>query len=113
MSCRCRFRIINLASFGLISESGERHDLGHFWFLVYMVPGLIAVIDVVKGEAVGTSDYRYGVMVFVLGISPSMLWTSTERGTNLGGPKGFDMDIEYRPGGIYTPPISIIDEHAN
>lgn len=80
--------------------------------MVCTVPDLIAVIDADNGEAVGSPDYRYGLLVFVLGMAPSPQWTSTERGLALGGPKGFDLDAEYHPLSEYTPPVSVIDEFA-
>lgn len=82
--------------------------------VVCTVPDLIAVIDADTGEAVGTPDYRYGLIVFVLGIAPSNKWTDTARAIEVGGPKGFDLiDIEYKPLSTYSKPLSVIDEFAN
>ncbi|KAG7749789.1 hypothetical protein KL912_001790 [Ogataea haglerorum] len=80
--------------------------------IVCSVPDLIAVIDAATGEAVGTSDYRYGLLVFVLGIAPSNKWTDTERGIQIGGPAGFDLDFEYKPISTYSKPVSVIQEYA-
>ena len=51
------------------------------------VPDLICVIDAQNGEAIGTPEYRYGLLVIVLGIVASEKWTSTPRGLEIGGPK--------------------------
>uniref|UniRef100_A0A060T268 ARAD1C22924p n=1 Tax=Blastobotrys adeninivorans TaxID=409370 RepID=A0A060T268_BLAAD len=81
--------------------------------IVCSVPDLISVIDADTGEAVGTPDYRYGLVVFVLAIAPSDRWTSTPKGLEIGGPKAFDLDdVEYRPIGEYTEPMSVIKEYA-
>ncbi|KAK9771334.1 hypothetical protein AB5N19_07690 [Seiridium cardinale] len=75
------------------------------------VPDLITVIDAHNGEAIGTPEYRYGLLVIVLGIAASDKWT-TERGVEIGGPKGFDMDhITYKPLGKFVKPVSVIDEY--
>ena len=76
------------------------------------VPDLICVIDFQNGEAIGTPEYRYGLLVFVLGIVASERWTSTPRGIEIGGPAGFGMnDIEYVPLGKFHKPRSVIDEY--
>ncbi|CDK25860.1 unnamed protein product [Kuraishia capsulata CBS 1993] len=80
--------------------------------VICSVPDLISVIDADTGEAVGTSDYRYGIMVFVLGIAPSDKWTSTQKGIDVGGPKSFDMpEVEYKPLAKYFRTASVIDEY--
>lgn len=79
--------------------------------VICSVPDLIAVIDADTGEALGTQDYRYGIIVFVLGIAPSNKWTDSERAISIGGPKGFDLDMEYHPVSVYSPPVSVIDEY--
>lgn len=49
----------------------------------------------------------------VIGIVASEKWTSTARGIEIGGPKGFGMkDVEYVPLGRFQKPISVIDEFA-
>lgn len=75
------------------------------------MPDLITVIDSQDGEALGTQDYRYGLPVTVIGITASEKWTSSQRGIDIGGPKGFGFDdIEYRPLGSFSKPRSVIDE---
>jgi DUF917 family protein len=76
------------------------------------VPDLISVSDAASGEALGTSDYRYGLQVFVLGITASEKWTSTPRGIALGGPRAFGLELEYVPLGVFKRPRSVIDEYA-
>ncbi|KAL2841747.1 hypothetical protein BJY01DRAFT_249415 [Aspergillus pseudoustus] len=74
------------------------------------VPDLIALIDRDTGRAVGVPEYRYGCHVVVLGIACSPRWTETPRGIEVGGPKGYGYDLEYKPLGKYTEPRSVIDE---
>lgn len=76
------------------------------------VPDLICVCDTASGEALGTSDYRYGLHVFVLGITGSDKWTSTPRGIEIGGPRAFGFDLEYKPLGVFIPPRSVVDEYV-
>lgn len=77
------------------------------------VPDLIAVIDAQNGEAIGTPEYRYGLLVIVLGIVASERWTSTKRGLEIGGPKGFGMDdVTYKPLGVFQKPRSVIEEYG-
>ncbi|ODQ44363.1 hypothetical protein PICMEDRAFT_74609 [Pichia membranifaciens NRRL Y-2026] len=85
------------------------------WETVCSVPDLISVCYADSGEAVGTPEYRYGVMVFVLAFSPSDLWTNTERAITVGGPKSFGPafeNIEYKPVGKYVYPVSVISEYG-
>ncbi|TDZ30888.1 hypothetical protein C8035_v001999 [Colletotrichum spinosum] len=80
--------------------------------ILTIVPDLVCVIDAQNGEALGTQEYRYGLLVVVLGITASEKWTSTARGIEIGGPKGFGMDdLEYVPLGKFTKPRSVIDEY--
>ncbi|KAK7951559.1 uncharacterized protein PG986_007287 [Apiospora aurea] len=75
-----------------------------------VAPDLITVIDAQNGEAIGTPEYRYGLLVIVLGITASEKWT-TERGIEIGGPKGFGMEhLTYKPLGKFVKPKSVIDE---
>ncbi|RLV84351.1 Hydantoin utilization protein A [Meyerozyma sp. JA9] len=86
------------------------------WETVCSVPDLISVCDADNGEAVGTPEYRYGIMVFVLAFSPSDLWISTQKAMDTGGPKFFGPafeDVEYKPVGKYVAPVSVIDEFGN
>lgn len=76
-----------------------------------IVPDLISVIDAQNGEAIGTPEYRYGLLVIVLGISASDRWTGTERGVEIGGPEGFGIQhLKYQPLGTFVKPKSVIDE---
>jgi N-methylhydantoinase A/oxoprolinase/acetone carboxylase beta subunit/DUF917 family protein len=80
--------------------------------IVAMVPDLITVLDAQNGEALGTQDYRYGLPVVVIGITASEKWTSTQRGLEIGGPKGFGFnDLVYKPLGNFSKPRSVIEEY--
>lgn len=77
-----------------------------------IVPDLITIIDAQNGEAIGTPEYRYGLLVVVLGIAASDKWTSTERGVKLGGPEAFGFGhLKYEPLGTFVKPVSVIDEY--
>ncbi|KAH9902049.1 DUF917-domain-containing protein [Xylariomycetidae sp. FL2044] len=92
------------AADGKVEEREEGEVLG-------LVPDLITVIDAQNGEAIGTPEYRYGLLVIVLGITASDRWTS-ERGLEIGGPKSFGMDhMTYKPLGKFVKPVSVIDEY--
>ncbi|KAF4119405.1 N-methylhydantoinase A/oxoprolinase/acetone carboxylase, beta subunit [Geosmithia morbida] len=81
--------------------------------ILAVVPDLVCVIDAQNGEALGTQEYRYGLPVIVLGITASEKWTSTERGIEIGGPKGFGFnDLEYKALGTFSKPRSVIDEFS-
>lgn len=77
---------------------------------VASVPDLIVVLDAETGEAVGTPDYKYGLLVTVLVLSPDDLWT-TKRGLEVGGPGAFGLEVEYVPTGRHTKPVSVIAEY--
>ncbi|KAI0164925.1 hydantoinase [Xylariaceae sp. FL1272] len=78
--------------------------------VIGLVPDLITVIDAQDGEAIGTPEYRYGLLVIVLGIAASDQWTSP-KGLEIGGPKSFGMDhLTYKPLGKFVKPASVIDE---
>ena len=80
--------------------------------VVALVPDLISVIDAQSGEAIGTQEYRYGLLVIVLGIAASDRWTSTQRGIDIGGPNGFGFNhLTFTPLGCYIKPVSVIDEY--
>ncbi len=52
--------------------------------------------------------------MIVLGIFASEKWTSTLRGLEIGGPKGFGLDdVEYKALGKFQKPQSVIDEYAS
>ncbi|KAL0577980.1 hypothetical protein V5O48_004018 [Marasmius crinis-equi] len=79
--------------------------------VVASVPDLICVCDASSGEAIGTPEYKYGLLVFVLGIQASEKWTATPRGIEIGGPGAFGMDhVEYKPLGKFTKPRTVIEE---
>jgi DUF917 family protein len=76
-----------------------------------IVPDLICVIDAQNGEAVGTPEYRYGLLVIVLGIAASDKWTGSERGIEIGGPKAFGFEhLAHQSLGRFVKPASVIDE---
>ncbi|KAJ7118585.1 hypothetical protein C8R43DRAFT_1153344 [Mycena crocata] len=81
--------------------------------VVASVPDLICVCDASNGEAIGTPEYRYGLLVIVIGIQASEKWTSTSRGIEIGGPRAFGMDVDYKPLGTFQKPRSVIDEFAS
>lgn len=94
---------------GASPEEGEVHETQDN--VLAIVPDLIAVIDAQNGEAIGTPEYRYGLLVIVLGIAASDRWTRTKRGVEIGGPEGFGIKhLEYQPLGTFVKPKSIIDE---
>jgi DUF917 family protein len=81
--------------------------------IVAIVPDLVCVIDAQNGEALGTQEYRYGLPVVVIGMTASDKWTSTPRGIEIGGPKGFGFDnLEYKALGKFHMPRSVIDEYG-
>jgi hypothetical protein len=89
----------------------EEPDLEKQEDVLAIVPDLVCVIDAQNGEAVGTPEYRYGLLVSVLGIAASDKWTGSQRGVELGGPKAFDFEhLEYQPLGTFVKPVSVIDE---
>lgn len=92
---------------GQESKTGEERNED----VLAIVPDLISVIDAQNGEAIGTPEYRYGLLVLVIGITASERWTSP-RGVELGGPKSFGLDhLEYKPLGKFVKPVSVIDEY--
>jgi DUF917 family protein len=77
------------------------------------VPDLISVLDTQSGRALGVPEFRYGVMVTVLGITCSPRWVQTKKGLDIGGPGAFGYDIEYTPLGKYVEPKSVVMEYAS
>ncbi|KAK4173873.1 hypothetical protein QBC36DRAFT_358911 [Triangularia setosa] len=76
-----------------------------------IVPDLICVIDAQNGEAIGTPEYRYGLLVMVIALAASDKWTGSKRGIELGGPKAFGFDhLAYKPVGTFVKPVSVIGE---
>ncbi|KIX99052.1 uncharacterized protein Z520_05513 [Fonsecaea multimorphosa CBS 102226] len=76
------------------------------------VPDLIAVLDAQSGRALGVPEYRYGILVTVLGIACSPKWTDTEQSLRCGGPSAFGYDFAYTPLGDYVEPESVVLEYA-
>ena len=88
------------------SKTGEERNED----VLAIVPDLISVIDAQNGEAIGTPEYRYGLLVLVIGITASERWTSP-KGIEIGGPSAFGLNhLEYKPLGKFVKPISVIDE---
>ncbi|KAI1469646.1 DUF917-domain-containing protein [Daldinia caldariorum] len=104
------FKNENIAAIKLVQSVVEGETVETDGEVLGLVPDLITVIDAQNGEAIGTPEYRYGLLVIVLGITASERWTS-ERGIEIGGPKGFGMDhLTYKPLGKFVKPRSVIDE---
>ncbi|KAL6802674.1 hypothetical protein GGI42DRAFT_324952 [Trichoderma sp. SZMC 28013] len=96
---------VRMASLKDILRTEKQEDV------LAIVPDLISVIDAQSGEAIGTPEYRYGLLVVVLGITASDKWTGTQRGIDIGGPKGLGIPhLEYEPLGQFVTPVSVIDE---
>jgi DUF917 family protein/N-methylhydantoinase A/oxoprolinase/acetone carboxylase beta subunit len=89
------------------SKTGEERNED----VLAIVPDLIAVVDAQNGEAIGTPEYRYGLLVLVIGINASERWTSP-KGIEIGGPNAFGLNhLEYKPLGKFVKPVSVIDEY--
>ncbi|KAF7560975.1 hypothetical protein G7046_g3183 [Stylonectria norvegica] len=81
--------------------------------VVASVPDLITVLNAANGKALGIGEYRYGVVVTVLGMACSPVWNGNEKGLEAGGPAAFGYDeVEYRPLGVYKEPRSVIEEFS-
>lgn len=81
--------------------------------VIASVPDLITVLDASNGKALGIGEYRYGVVVDVLGIACSPVWGGNEKGLRAGGPVAFGYgDVDYRPLGVYSKPRSVIEEFS-
>ncbi|TPX17829.1 uncharacterized protein E0L32_002930 [Thyridium curvatum] len=81
--------------------------------VVASVPDLITVLNAASGKALGIGEYRYGVIVVVLGMACSPVWNQSKAGLEAGGPAAFGYDrVEYRPLGDYKEPRSVIDEFS-
>lgn len=87
------------------SEDGETS-------IIAAVPDLIAILDNGSGRALGVPEFKYGYRVTVIGITCSPRWTETPAGIEIGGPKAFGYDIEYKPLGVYAEPRSVIEEYG-
>ncbi len=102
------FKNENIAVLRMREDGGEERQED----VMAIVPDLITVIDAQNGEAIGTPEYRYGLLVVVLGLAASDKWTTKERGIQLGGPEGFDFGhLTYQPLGSFVKPVSVIDEY--
>ncbi|KAF3482723.1 uncharacterized protein GIQ15_02047 [Arthroderma uncinatum] len=77
--------------------------------VICTVPDLISILDK-DGEAVGSQELKYGLRVRVIGMAAHPLWTKDQRGLDVGGPKGFGLDMEWKSIGKYQKPPSVIDE---
>ncbi len=64
--------------------------------VIATVPDIITVIDAETGQAITTERLRYGFRVVVVGVPIDAKWRSPE-GVELGGPRHFGYDIDYRP----------------
>lgn len=102
------FKNENIAALRTRDDGGEERQED----VLAMVPDLITVIDAQSGEAIGTPEYRYGLLVVVLGLAANDKWTSTERAVQIGGPEAFDMGhLKYAPLGKFVKPRCVIDEY--
>jgi len=71
------------------------------------------VLDSGSGCALGVPEFKYGYRVTVIGIAASPLWSGTEEGIAIGGPRAFGYDLEYRGSvGEYVKPVSVIEEYS-
>ncbi|KAK1995314.1 hydantoinase/oxoprolinase [Colletotrichum falcatum] len=75
------------------------------------VPDLITILDNESGRALGVPEFKYGYRVTVVGITCSPRWTETQAGLDIGGPRAFGYDIDYKPLGRYVEPRSVLDEY--
>ncbi|KAK0204503.1 hypothetical protein DFS33DRAFT_1460509 [Desarmillaria ectypa] len=103
-SMKIPFKNENLVAKTLTEDGAEE--------IVASVPDLICVCDAANGGAIGTPEYKYGLLVVVIGIQASDKWTAIPRGIEIGGPRAFGIDIDYKPLGKFNPPVSVIDEYV-
>ncbi|WDK13196.1 hydantoinase/oxoprolinase [Colletotrichum graminicola] len=75
------------------------------------VPDLISILDNESGRALGVPEFKYGYRVTVVGIACSPRWTETQAGLDIGGPRAFGYDLNYKPLGKYVEPRSVLDEY--
>ncbi|KAF4854267.1 putative D-/L-hydantoinase subunit A [Colletotrichum siamense] len=76
------------------------------------VPDLISILDNESGRALGVPEFKYGYRVTVIGITCSPRWTETQAGLDIGGPRAFGYDLDYKPLGRYVEPRSVIQEYT-
>jgi DUF917 family protein len=76
--------------------------------LLAVCPDLITFLDKANGAPLGISDYKYGLRVSVIALRAPPVW-ATERGVQMGGPRAFGLDVEYKSvsEGEYEPPKSV------
>lgn len=86
----------------VLKEDGK-HDR-----VLAVCPDLITFLDKANGAPLGISDYRYGLRVSVIALRAPPVW-ATERGLEMGGPKAFGLDMEYKSvsDGEYVAPKSV------
>ncbi|KAH8732729.1 hypothetical protein GQ44DRAFT_754295 [Phaeosphaeriaceae sp. PMI808] len=105
------FKNENIAAIRISEDSNNEPRKERNEDVLAIVPDLVSVIDAQNGEAIGTPEYRYGLLVQVLGFTASDRWTSP-RGIELGGPKAFGFNhLAYKPLGKFVKPTSVIDEY--
>uniref|UniRef100_A0A8H7N1M6 Hydantoinase/oxoprolinase N-terminal domain-containing protein n=1 Tax=Bionectria ochroleuca TaxID=29856 RepID=A0A8H7N1M6_BIOOC len=81
--------------------------------VIAAVPDLITVINSANGKALGIGEYRYGMVVNVLGVACSPVWNDNDPGLRAGGLAAFGYDdITYRSLGTYKEPRSVIEEFS-
>lgn len=79
--------------------------------VIAAIPDLISIINSANGKALGIGEYRYGVLVNVIGVACSPVWNGNEKGLKAGGLAAFGYDdIAYCPLGTYKEPRSVIEE---
>ncbi|KAK1687314.1 hydantoinase/oxoprolinase [Colletotrichum godetiae] len=91
----------------------EHTDEGGKTRIVAAVPDLISILDNESGRALGVPEFKYGYRVTVIGITCSPRWTETQAGLDIGGPRAFGYDIEYKPLGKYVEPRSVLEEYSD
>ncbi|KAI3534091.1 hydantoinase/oxoprolinase [Colletotrichum filicis] len=91
----------------------EHTDEGGKTSIVAAVPDLISILDNESGRALGVPEFKYGYRVTVIGITCSPRWTETQAGLEIGGPKAFGYDIDYKPLGKYVEPRSVLEEYSD
>lgn len=79
--------------------------------VVCTVPDLISILGQ-DGEAVGSQDLRYGLVVSVIAMPSHPLW-KTEQGLKVGGPAGFGLSMPFVGVGEYTNPKSVIEDFGD
>lgn len=65
-----------------------------------MVPDIVAVMDTVSGEAIGTEVLRYGQRVTIIALPPPAILCEP-RGLRYVGPRAFGYDVDFQS--LYSP----------